>query len=317
MNKKKILILIIIGILLGGIAIGLNIKLNDKWDYLIKDTLETVDGTRATVILLGGQSNAAGCSRDDYLKQNVSEEKYLEYQKGYDNVYINYYVSGTNLSSGFVKCSTCQGETGGFFGPELGLAEKLNECYPDEKFFIIKWTWSGTNLFEQWLSPSSKGKTGDLYKGFVKFVNTNLKYLKNKGYDIKIEGMCWMQGESDSFSLENAINYDIHLENFITDIRKEFNYYASNDGMAFIDAYIANNPIYWVYCKEVNESKEKVASKDELNKVIDTNLYGLTCDYEPVENPDRAHYDSLSQIKLGHLYCNFLAEFYDWKVNDK
>ena len=88
MNKKKILILIIIGILLGGIAIGLNIKLNDKWDYLIKDTLETVDGTRATVILLGGQSNAAGCSRDDYLKQNVSEEKYLEYQKGFKTAYL-------------------------------------------------------------------------------------------------------------------------------------------------------------------------------------------------------------------------------------
>ena len=121
----------------------------------LKDTLPDGLGREAVVIFLAGQSNAAGCSKDEYLKKNVSAEQYAEYENGYDNVYINYFVSGTNQSDGFVKCAARQGEFGEFFGPELGLAEKLNEMYPDKTFFIIKYAWGGTNLYEQWLSPST------------------------------------------------------------------------------------------------------------------------------------------------------------------
>ena len=55
----------------------------------INDTLPNANGEEAIVIILAGQSNASGCSRDDYLQKNVSEEKYAEYRNGYDNVYIN------------------------------------------------------------------------------------------------------------------------------------------------------------------------------------------------------------------------------------
>ena len=37
--------------------------------------------------LLIGQSNAAGCSRDEYLQKNVSPEQYAKYENGFDNVY--------------------------------------------------------------------------------------------------------------------------------------------------------------------------------------------------------------------------------------
>ena len=126
--------------------------------------------------MLAGQSNASGCSVDEYLKKNVSEEKYAEYEAGYDNVYINYFASGNNQSDGFVKCSVRQGEEGKCFGPEIGIAEKLHELYPDETFFIIKYAWGATDLYNKWLSPSSKGQTGDLYMYFVKYVKTSIEY---------------------------------------------------------------------------------------------------------------------------------------------
>ena len=44
-----------------------------KQSFTINDTLEDGHGKKATVILLGGQSNASGCSLDEYLKMNVSE----------------------------------------------------------------------------------------------------------------------------------------------------------------------------------------------------------------------------------------------------
>ena len=309
-EKKLIILATALAILVALLAFfGIRTLTKDKISYSVKDTLPDGGGKKATIILLGGQSNASGCSRDEYLQKNVSAEKYQEYENGYDNVYINYFSSGNNRSDEFVKASVKQGENGGYFGPELGMADKLHEMYPDETFFIIKWAWGGTNLFEQWLSPSSDGKTGDLYKHFVTYVNASVKYLVSKNYDVTIEGMCWMQGESDSFSTENATDYEIHLTNFIKDIRKEFKKYAADDGIAFIDAYIADNPVYWVYCDMVNESKRRVAESSDMNVVVDTITEGLSCSAEPEDTPDVAHYDSMSEIKLGHLFIEHLAPF--------
>ena len=310
MNKRKktiryaltVLLTVAVALLLL-VAIGAYQK--NKPKFTVADTLPDGGGKKVTVILLGGQSNASGTSHDEYLKMTSTPEKYAEYEAGDDNVYINYFVSGTTSSAGFVKCATRQGERLDFygFGPELGLAEKLHEERPDEMFFIIKYAWGGTNLFEEWLSPSSRGKTGHLYKSFTAYVRDSLRYLEEKNYDVSIEAMCWMQGESDSFSTDAAENYDVHLSNFIKDIRDEFSRYAADDGIAFIDATIADNPMYWVYCDGVNAGKVKVAGESDMNSLIDTNREGLICTEEPADKPDIPHYDSQSEIKLGHLFA--------------
>ena len=313
MTKKIILIAVIAAIclILGlGSFFGIQYYLESNITFTIDDMLPDGNGKEATVILLGGQSNASGCSLDEYLKRSVSEEKYTQYKHGVDKVYINF-LSGANTSAGFVKCATLQGELEGAFGPELGLAEKLNELYPDKTFFIIKCAWGGTNLYSQWLSPSSSGRTGKLYKQFVAYVETSIKYLVSKNYDVKIEGMCWMQGESDALSVEASTGYAEHLDNFINDIRKEFSQYAAEDGIAFVDAYIAANPAYWVYYEAVNRGKLQVAQRSPLNALVDTITAGLTCDQEPEGSPDLAHYDSMSQIKLGYLFGEQIAQFLD------
>ncbi len=181
----------------------------------------------------------------------------------------------------------------------------------DRTFFIIKCAWGGSNLFEQWLSPKSFGKTGEMYNDFVAFVNASLGYLAEKNYDVKIEAMCWMQGESDSFSEETAADYEKNLTNFIDDIRKKFDGYASDDGIAFIDAYIEDNPVYWVHYATVNEAKRKVAASSDINTVIDTVSLGLSCSDEPTGSPDLAHYDSLSQLRLGNLFAEEASAFFD------
>lgn len=285
---------------------------NNTQPIFIEDSLPEGNGKDATVILLGGQSNASGASLDEYLRKNVSKEKYAEYESGYDNVYINY-LAGAKKSNAFVKCSVLQGEIEGGFGPELGIADKLNEIYPNRTFFIIKCAWGGSNLYNQWLSPTSFGKTGEFYKYFVNFVNSSLEYLVSKNYNVKVEAMCWMQGESDSVSIDVANDYQKNLKNFIKDIRKELKKYASSNGIAFIDAYIANNPKYWIYYDVINSAKKAVAENSDINLVIDTVDLGLTCANEPENTPDFAHYDSLSQIKLGHLFAENAIRFFDYQ----
>ena len=310
-NKWLIILISAILILIAGLGVFFGIRAKNKITFKVGDSLPDGEGRVAHVILLGGQSNASGCSHDEYLRQNVGEEKYAEYDGGYDNVYINYYVSDNNISGEFVRCKTKQGELGGYFGPELGIAERLHNDHPEEEFFIIKCAWGGTNLFEQWLSPSSSGKTGDLYKKFAAFVDANIKYLESKNYDVKIEGMCWMQGESDSFDENHATGYADNLTNFIKDIRERYKKYASDDGIIFVDAYIADLPSLWVYCDLLNESKRQVAESDPKNILIDTVSHGLVTTNEPTEQPDLAHYDSMSQIKLGHLFAAEIGKFID------
>ncbi len=311
-KKKKIIIATVVALLIALLALGMFFLVQhfqNQAKTVFRDSLPDGNGEEVTVILLAGQSNAAGCSRDEYLKKNVSPEKYAEYETGYDNVYINHFTSGTNQSDGFVKCAARQGEAGGFFGPELGLAEKLHEMYPERKFFIVKWAWGGTNLYDQWRSPSSGG-TGDLYRSFVEYVNNSIRHLKSKNYNVKIEGMCWMQGESDSIEEGIAKKYAKNLSNFIRDIRNEFSDYASDDGIAFVDAYIADS-FFWTHYTELNKSKQTVADASPNNVVIDTIAHGLSVVNEPEGGPDIAHYDSLSEIKLGHLFAEEVTKFFD------
>ena len=310
--QKIALVLLLVCLAITSIGIFTIIKDNQyAREFTLNDSLPDGEGKRATVILLGGQSNAAGRSIDDYLQKNVSEAKYAEYENGYSNVYINYFSSGDNSSNEFVKCSVRQGDAGGFFGPELGLAEKLNEEYPDETFFIIKYAWSGTSIYDQWLSPSSIGRTCPLYKEFVRFVEMSMNYLISKNYEVKIAGMCWMQGESDASTPIDAILYEHRLINFIEDLRNEFADYSPEGGFAFVDAYIADAPELWTFCDLVNRSKQAVADSHSLNVVIDTVKEGLKCDAEPIEEPDRMHYDALSELKLGHLFAQSLESFLD------
>ena len=310
LKRKKVMIAAISTLSVIGLCLstGTSCFYEEKTTFTVNDTLPDGNGKEAIVILLGGQSNASGASLDEYLAKNVSPEKYDEYKEGYDNVYINF-LSGPKTSQAFVPCSILQGEGESAFGPELGLADKLHEMYPDKTFFIIKCAWGGTNLYSQWLSPTSKGMTGSLYKQFIRFVNTSVDYLISKNYDVKIEGMCWMQGESDAFTVDHSEKYAEHLSNLIGDIRNEFSQYATEDGIAFVDAYIADTPGVWPYYEAVNRGKAEVAGRSPMNVVIDTIAAGLECTEEPEGAPDLAHYDSMSEILLGHLFAEALSEF--------
>ena len=86
---------------------------------------------------------------------------------------------------------------------------------------------------------------GKHYRNFTNFVDASLKYLKLKNYDIEIAAMCWMQGECDAFLEENGIAYEQNLQDFIGSIRHRYRKYAADEGIAFIDATIANNPMFY------------------------------------------------------------------------
>jgi hypothetical protein len=307
--KKRYIILIIavlvLVILLGGYFYFKNNGLRDStpanMEFVINDTLENGNGEKVKVFLLAGQSNASGVSHTSELKKNISEDKFLEYESGYSNVFINYYNdNGNNFSSGFTNVKINQGCSKDTFGPELGMGEKLAELYPNEKIFIIKYAWGGSNLYEQWNS-----KIGNIYKAFIKFTKESMDYLHSKNYNAEIVSMMWMQGESDA-NYAYAWKYESNLSRLIKSVRDDLSNYICSNGMYFVDAYISNST-YWGRYEKINAAKKSVCDSNELNLCIDTISEGLTYDNEPIGGPDLAHYDSLSEIKLGYLFVETFA----------
>ena len=286
---------------------GCNNKFKVKTDFVyenpgcvIVDNLKTVHNKTAHIAFLYGQSNADGVSHDQCLKTN-DEAKFNEYAAGYENVLINFFNDGgKNYSNyAFQKAGLGCGCTTYTYGPEIGMAEVMSKTYPDEQSFIIKWTWGGTALRNQWLDGSRN--RGELYNYAMDFTLKCLNLLGSKGYTLSLEGICWMQGESDSWETDWQLYYKDTIA-FVSYLRHDLKDVSEN--IKFIDAGINEEPNLWPNCKSINKAKQEFAKLSDLNIYLDTPAMGLTSQNEPFEAPDKAHYDSMSMVQLGQAFGN-------------
>jgi hypothetical protein len=266
---------------------------------------------QAQVIVLLGQSNAEGNSHSKYLVDKVGHEKAQEYINGYEGVKISYANSEFLNTSEykFVPVCAAQGYTLERFGPELGMAEKIVNTDLDNEVFIIKYTYGGTAIKDEWRPPSCGGSVGHLYTETVEYVNTQCELLRSMGYEPVIKAICWMQGESDA-ERENFEDYTFLEGNLKQDLRDAFlKYKPQGEEIAFVDAGISDCPAWIEYIK-VNASKNELALADEYHDYIDTIKESLPYGEEPYEEPDIYHYDCLGSIKLGHLFAEVLLNKY-------
>ena len=271
---------------------------------------------KAKIIVLAGQSNAVGVAHVRYLPKHFSAERLARFENGYDDILINYY-SHDKKSGGFVKtaygCTEISKDT---VGPEVGIADSLSLRYPDEKLFIVKCAFGGTDIAHDWASPSrtevydslSFGdgdsenehyrKAGWCYNELVKLMGESIYILKKKGYAPEIRAFCWMQGESDAMDKQKVTTYTERYKMLLSDFESVFGEYMS--GCVFIDAAISEQ---WTYYKELNTQKLEYAANTPNSFFIDTIAHGLVTTNEPEGEVDFAHYDSDCIIKLGELFA--------------
>ncbi len=272
----------------------------------------------ARVVVLLGQSNMEGASYKTLLRsKGVSKAKYEEYLAGYPNVKISYVVPWNPAQSsrnGFLPTALGMGGQDNRFGPEVGIAEYLTES-GYESVFLVKYSYGGTSLHKEWRSPSSGGKTGELYDGAVEYVLNAMATLENADYYPVIDAICWMQGESDADKSEDAANAYFDLQtNFIKDLRDDLAFYGHGAGIGFVDAGISDCAL-WKYQKTVNDAKYAVAQADELNTYFSTIDAELEYMNEPSYGADIAHFDCLSEIKLGHMFGQSLERYLQRKTD--
>lgn len=279
-------------------------KVNSDFSYTdenvkIVDNLESVNNKKAHIIMLYGQSNADGVSSCAYLEKN-NKEKFDEYTAGYNNVFINYYNDGGKASSNYAfqnKILGC-GCTLDCFGPEAGIADEMSKAYPNETTFIVKWTFGATRLRTDWLD-NHHGR-GNLYNPSMDFTMKCLDYISDKGYTLSLDGICWMQGESDSYYDDEAA-YFRDSTAFAALLRHDLSKYQKD--IKFIDAGINEDEGMWPFPEVINNAKKSFANMSQLNYFLDTNVLGIVARTEPEECPDYGHYDSLSMVKLGQEFA--------------
>ena len=110
-----------------------------------------------------------------------------------------------------------------------------------------------------------------------------------------------MQGESDACTKEVVEQYAGLYDALLNDFQKEFGAYLSN--CTFVDGGISET---WPFFVEMNKAKRNYAQTHQNCYYIDTIGEGLTVSKEPDKEPDIAHYDSDSIIKLGWLFAQMV-----------
>ncbi|MBQ9979049.1 MAG: hypothetical protein IJP20_04590 [Clostridia bacterium] len=268
-------------------------KLDEMLEGASKDDEPAGEKKEVDVIILAGQSNAAGTTVTSMLKQNYLN-LYEKYKNGFDSAYISY-IADNNMGTRFVPVKFGQGCNVDHFGPEIGIAAYYSEHYPDKELYIIKCAYGGTNLANQWASSSAGVSDGPLYINLIKHIDDCLDKMQSKNLIPNIVSFCWMQGEADGVEIPMTKIYYSRLDALVSDIRARYSEYSKYDEISFVDATVSEID-YWPYANQINAQKKEFASKSNYNFIVDTQKLGLRTDKE---NNDLAHYDSASMIQLG------------------
>lgn len=247
----------------------------------------TVDLTnKVSVYLLGGQSNMVGEGSDNDDLPDHLEDPYPDVQ------IWNYGAqSFSDLEPGY---SGWSGD-GDSFGPELTFGRAM-AGNTDEELYLIKYAQGATNLAVDW-DPHGNNNHHDT---FVNRVNTALAGLTSAGVSYAVEGMLWMQGETDSLNTAHANSYQANLSAFIADMRSR---YSSN--LDFAIGRLSNH-LPWQLSSvsddgvdKVRAAQEAVAAGHSRTYLVDTDSYSL--------HDDEVHFDTNGQIALGQGFANALS----------
>jgi len=179
------------------------------------------------------------------------------------------------------------------FGPEIVFSHLISAAYPDHTIALIKTSAGGTKLCKHWLPEQG------MYKRFVGNIDLASEVLKNETQAYEINGMLWMQGESDSETLEMAEAYEKNLKLLISTMRQR----TDIKDLPFVMGRISSSLLKetpWVfdYTVVVQEAQERVASGDEHVFLINTDKYPTL--------EDNTHFNTKGQIKLGKAMAKIM-----------
>lgn len=217
----------------------------------------------------------ATIDREDLLTVNESVDIYLgDWTTGLGN--------WDKLGPGFASWNGVR------FGSELSFGNKVQAAL-DEPIAIIKYTPNGTSLYSEWLEDSYDRLMAAVSD--AKFKATALDIT------LDIQGLLWMQGESDSFGVNAPAAYEERLTSFVAKVR---------DGLAIpeLKFHIAEIPDSgaWAARQQIWDAQAAVVAADEHSYLVKSRSFPL------FENDGAGsiwiHYSTEGIVMLGEAFAN-------------
>ncbi|YCM42090.1 sulfatase-like hydrolase/transferase [Verrucomicrobiaceae bacterium 227] len=244
--------------------------------------------TEIDVILLAGQSNAAGRADAAQLTANEADS-------GVEYFYHVTSGSGVDFSSGgdFAPLAAVDN----LFGPEFGLARQLKNDHEITNLAIIKRARGATNLVEDW-SPG-----GSMYDPFIADCLTALNLITARGDTFKILGLAWHQGERDGVQGRTTAQYQADLHAFLANVRQDLHETypdADFENLKFAIGEVASKP-------EISVAQQRVSDLDGGARFVptaDLNLF------------DGLHFDDTGQLTMGERMADTLIQLRDGVITE-
>lgn len=259
------------------------------------EVLESLPLRRIRVFLVGGQSNADGRAAVSGLPTSP-----VNLQQPQTDVDLYYKVE--NQTAALTTLRPGLSETGAF-GPSITLGRRLADALADgttSRIALIKYANGGTNLHTQWKAGGDATTTGDgsEYRVFQQTVTGGLAALA-AAYPsamIEIEGMLWVQGESDN-SAVNAAAYQTNLTNFIADIRATY-----GASLRFVVSRLSIGQTgVGAELTTIRAAQTAVAAADPLIALLDTDVFGIS--------GDNLHFNAAGYQQIGNSAADLLLHF--------
>ena len=302
-------------------------------------------GKTIDLYFIAGQSNATGNTKI------ADMQALLQFAPEAETGFSHVHYAGNSRAGGagnqnrdriieWQKVTVGLGSRSDYIGPEVGIAQALSKYYNDESgqdAGIIKYAYNGSSLLNSttgethkdgnWVSPSYQktlspndvvqNVTGQMYRNFLKQVETNISQLKEYGGYTKIRvcGLYWMQGCSNRYYPDE---YEKAFQYFAQDIRADLaeimmNYTGDNDddcgaskmpivvGTISQTFSLTSGSVEAVNVAFINMQKG-LANKIENCYVVDNSAYRITGwenNKQVIYGSDQYHWNQADMLAIG------------------
>ena len=200
------------------------------------------------------------------------------------------------------------------FGPEIFFGIQLSKKYPNQKFLFIKRSEGGTSLYGCWNPDWTEEKAkyvGELdkpklFQELMDYSDEILsKYDKN---DYNIEGMLWVQGESDSGKKWGPLPSETYYDNLKLLINKS-RYHFSYKDMPFMILQVGGGKVVQAMKRlgnEMNNVSFIPQSKDPYS-------FNYLARYGKDRDKHGNHYNYYGMKKIGVLFSKEFVNKYSRK----
>ena len=181
----------------------------------------------------------------------------------------------------------------GYYGPEISFGRAMTQLTEDP-VALIKVSRGDTSLATHWNSRAADG--ADLWELWKSETVKALSALEVRGYEIQIESILWLQGETDALDAQDAANYGFRFGHLVSDMLAHLGDSYDVSETKFVTAGLGplDEGLY-PHAATVTQAQEAVMEALDNGAFVDTSDLTLL---------DAVHFDRGSIDTLGLRYAD-------------